>query len=212
VARIVRGWADELKQNLVGHYGEERGNSLLRRYSLEFAAVVSGAGHAGFGGVRPRAPRSRRAERPCRSQAERAQGDDGSHQHLKAVPPRRPRPLSAILPILENMGLTVLSEQPFSLPKSDLHIADFAVRLPTPAALDDESDAAILHRIARNLFRDQAENDGFNRLVLLAGLDGRQISILRAYSRYLRQAGLPFSQAYIERCLATPFPAITRAC
>jgi hypothetical protein len=54
-----------------------------------------------------------------------------------------------------------------------------------------------------SLLRDEAENDGFNRLVLLAGLNGRQIGILRAYRRYLRQAGLPFSQAYIEQCLAT---------
>jgi glutamate dehydrogenase len=64
--------------------------------------------------------------------------------------------------------------------------------------------------LLEDLLRDQAENDGFNRLVLLAGLDGRQISILRAYSRYLRQAGLPFSQAYVQRCLATHFQ-ITRA-
>ena len=48
-----------------------------------------------------------------------------------------------------------------------------------------------------------------SRLVLLAGLNGRQIGILRAYRRYLRQAGLPFSQAYIEQCLAT-HSSITR--
>jgi NAD-specific glutamate dehydrogenase len=64
--------------------------------------------------------------------------------------------------------------------------------------------------LLESLLRDEAENDGFNRLVLLAGLDGRQIGILRAYSRYLRQAGLPFSQAYVQRCLATHFQ-ITRA-
>jgi glutamate dehydrogenase len=118
--------------------------------------------------------------------------------------------LSAILPVFENMGLTVLSEQPFSLPRSDLHIADFAVQLPQAAALDDDATRRAFLDLLEDLLRDQAENDGFNRLVLLAGLDGRQISILRAYSRYLRQAGLPFSQAYVQRCLATHFQ-ITRA-
>jgi NAD-specific glutamate dehydrogenase len=79
------------------------------------------------------------------------------------------------------------------------------VRLPQAAALTT-SDAAAFIDLLENLLRDQAENDGFNRLVLLAGLDGRQISILRAYSRYLRQAGLPFSQAYVAALSGDPFP------
>ncbi|WP_300451538.1 NAD-glutamate dehydrogenase [Accumulibacter sp.] len=209
VARIVRGWTDELKQNLVGHFGEERGNSLLRRYSLELPLSYQER-------VTPASAVSdlERLETAERSgcvevKLSATQTDDGSHQHLKLFHRGRPRPLSAILPILENMGLTVLSEQPFSLPKSDLHIADFAVLLPDPAALDDDTTRQAFVGLLEQLLRDQAENDGFNRLVLLAGLDGRQIAILRAYSRYLRQAGLPFSQAYVERCLATHFP-ITR--
>jgi glutamate dehydrogenase len=209
VARIVRGWSDELKQNLVGHYGEERGNSLLRRYAVELpqsyqeretpASAVSDL------------DRLEAAEQSGRVEVKLSatQVDDGSHQHLKLFRRGRPRPLSAILPVLENMGLTVLSEQPFSLPKSDLHIADFAVQLPSAAALDDDVTRQAFVDLLEALFRDQAENDGFNRLVLLAGLDGRQINILRAYSRYLRQAGLPFSQTYVERCLATHFQ-ITR--
>ena len=210
VARIVRGWTDELKQNLVEHYGEERGNSLLRRYSAELplsyqervtpAAAVSDL------------ERLETAERSGRVEVKlsAAQGDDGSHQHLKLFRRGRPRPLSAILPILENMGLTVLSEQPFRLPKSDLHIADFAVLLPEATALDDDATRQAFIELLECLLRDEAENDGFNRMVLLAGLNGRQIGILRAYSRYLRQAGLPFSQAYIERCLASHFPIARR--
>ncbi|MEF8754052.1 MAG: NAD-glutamate dehydrogenase [Accumulibacter sp.] len=208
-ARIVRGWSDELKQNLVGHYGEEHGNRLLRRYARELPLSYQER-------VTPAAAVS---DLDCLQAAERsglvevklsaAQGDDGAHQHLKLFRRGRPRPLSAILPVLENLGLTVLSEQPFSLPAGDLHIADFAVRLPDARALDDEATRQAFVELLERLLRDQAENDGFNRLVLLAGLDGRQIGILRAYSRYLRQAGLPFSQAYVERCLATHFD-ITR--
>ena len=209
VARIVRGWADELKQNLIEHYGEERGNHLLRRYALELplsyqervtpASAVSDL------------ERLEAAEHSARVEVKLSatQGDDGSHQHLKLFHRGHARPLSAILPVFENLGLTVLSEQPFSLPKSDLHIADFALLLPRPAALDEEATRFAFIELLEQLLRDQAENDGFNRLVLLAGLNGRQISILRAYSRYLRQAGLPFSQAYVERCLATHFE-ITR--
>ncbi|TLD44497.1 MAG: NAD-specific glutamate dehydrogenase [Accumulibacter sp.] len=204
-ARIVRGWSDELKQNLVGHYGEEQGNRLLRRYAAELplsyqervtaAAAVSDLDRL----------QAAEVSGLVEVKLSAAQGDDDAHQHLKLFRRGRPRPLSAILPVLENLGLTVLSEQPFSLPASDLHIADFAVRLPQARALDDEATRAAFVDLLERLLRDQAENDGFNRLVLLAGVDGREIGILRAYSRYLRQAGLPFSQAYVERCLATHF-------
>ena len=50
-------------------------------------------------------------------------------------------------------------------------------------------------------FDGSIEVDGLNRLVMLGGLTARQIEILRAYSRYLRQIGFPFSQQYIESTL-----------
>ena len=46
------------------------------------------------------------------------------------------------------------------------------------------------------------ESDGFNRLVLLAGLDWRQVTVLRLYAKVMRQAGSAFSQAYMEDALA----------
>jgi glutamate dehydrogenase len=107
VARIVRGWSDELKQNLVGHYGEERGNRLLRRYSPELPCRTR-SGSRRLRRCPTSTPRGRRAERPVEVKLSAAQGDDGAHQHLKLFRRGRPRPLSAILPVLENMGLTVL--------------------------------------------------------------------------------------------------------
>ena len=55
------------------------------------------------------------------------------------------------------------------------------------------------------------EDDGFNRLVLGAGLGWRDVAMLRAYCKYLRQAGVPFSQAYMEETL-TPSTAIIAGC
>ncbi len=205
VARIVRGWTDELKHNLVAHYGEEHGNRLLRRYAgelpLSYQECVTPAAAVSDLERLEAAERSGQVEVKLST----AQGDDGAHQRLKLFRRGHPRPLSTILPILENMGLTVLSEQPFSLPASDLHIADFAVQLPQSAALDDEATRRAFIELLEKLLREQAENDGFNRLVLLAGIDGRQVGFLRAYSRYLRQTGLPFSQTSVERCLAAHF-------
>ena len=52
------------------------------------------------------------------------------------------------------------------------------------------------------LVRGEIESDGFNRLVVVAGLDARDVSMVRAYAKYLRQIGFPFSQQYIEATLA----------
>ena len=53
------------------------------------------------------------------------------------------------------------------------------------------------------MWAGQAESDGFNALVLRAGLTWRQAMILRAYAKYLRQGGSTFSQTYIEECLTS---------
>ncbi len=61
----------------------------------------------------------------------------------------------------------------------------------------------------RELFQDTVaavwngynESDGFNALVLAAGLTWRQATLLRAYAKYMRQGGTPFAQDYIEDAL-----------
>jgi glutamate dehydrogenase len=209
VARIVRGWQDELQHNLIEHAGEERGNTLLRRYApalpLAYQDQVPPSSAVSDLERLETAEASGRVEIKLNA----PYGEDGSHQHIKLFLKGNPRPLSAVLPVFENLGLTVLSEQPFKLTDLELHIADFAVQLPRPEALDDESTRNAFIDLLGKLLRNEAENDGFNRLTLLAGLDAPRINILRAYGRYLRQAGLPFSQVYIERCLSS-HPQIAR--
>ena len=67
--------------------------------------------------------------------------------------------------------------------------------------VDRRDERAELQRTFRASSPASIEVDGLNRLVLLAGLTGRQVEMLRAYSRYLRQIGFPFSQQYIEATL-----------
>jgi NAD-specific glutamate dehydrogenase len=157
VARIVRGWQDELQQNLIEHCGEERGNGLVSRYAAALplayqdqvppSSAVSDLEHleaAEKGGrieVKLNAP----------------YGEDGSDQHVKLFLKGNPRPLSAVLPVFENLGVTVLSEQPFKLADSDLHIADFAVRLPRADALEDEATRAAF-RARRPALVDRRED------------------------------------------------------
>jgi glutamate dehydrogenase len=58
------------------------------------------------------------------------------------------------------------------------------------------------HEAFAEVWRGSMENDGFNRLILGAGVSARDVTILRAQCKYLRQAGIPFSQPYMENTLA----------
>jgi glutamate dehydrogenase len=114
--------------------------------------------------------------------------------------------LSAVLPVLQRMGVEVVDERPYDLRREDgtrSWIYDFGLRIGQ-RALDDlteeaEQDLRVRFQDAFSAaWRGDCEVDGYNSLVLRAGLTWRQASVLRAYSRYLRQAGTPYSQEYIE--------------
>jgi glutamate dehydrogenase len=112
-------------------------------------------------------------------------------------------PLADMLPLLEQLGLRALDERAFGFAFDDatVWLHDVGVALPADAELTDPITEEV-QRCFLAEFAGTVEVDGLNRLVILAGLTARQIEILRAYSRYLRQIGFPFSQQYIEATLA----------
>ena len=112
-------------------------------------------------------------------------------------------PLADLLPLLDHLGLRALDERAsqFVLPERTVWIHDVGVKLPdgidlTPA-LRDEVQRTFVAEFDRTV-----EVDGLNRLVLLAGMSVRDVEIVRAYTRYLRQTNFPFSQPYVEQTLA----------
>ena len=111
--------------------------------------------------------------------------------------------LSELLPLLDNLGIQPLDEQPFTfhIGADTVHLHDIGVRVPAGVELDERRRAALRAAFAE-LVAGTAESDGFNRLILLAGLDAAQVAVVRAYARYLRQTGFSFSQAYLEETLA----------
>ena len=125
---------------------------------------------------------------------------------LKAYQAGAPVILSDMLPVLENMGLRVLSELPFEIRKlgaaQPVWIHDFM--LSTTAVLPEaqlgKTKAKFEDALGR-LWRGELENDQLNQLVLAAGMDWREIMILRTYVRYLKQTRSPFSTQYVERTL-----------
>jgi glutamate dehydrogenase len=122
-----------------------------------------------------------------------------------------PITLSEVLPQLQHMGLEVVDEHPYEFPGSVSHgsfwIYEFGLRAPAVAATG--SAARVFEEALTALWHGQTEDDGFNALVLTAGLTWREVTLLRSCARYLRQAGMRFSEDYVQRVLRSN-AAITR--
>ncbi|HEM47141.1 MAG TPA: NAD-glutamate dehydrogenase, partial [Alphaproteobacteria bacterium] len=126
--------------------------------------------------------------------------------HLKIYQPGDPVPLSDVLPMLENMGLKVIGEVPYGVnPQGaarSVWMHDFSLTVAEGGVIDFDSVRAPFHESFARIWRGEMENDGFNRLAVAARLGWRRIVVLRACCKYLRQAAIPFSQAYMEQTLA----------
>nr|WP_294696267.1 NAD-glutamate dehydrogenase [uncultured Friedmanniella sp.] len=134
--------------------------------------------------------------------------DDEADLRLKIFRRDASMSLSRILPHLSLLGVDVIDERPYelNLGSERAFVYDFGLSVPGGRDAVDRDWTAE----ARQRFTDAfaasysrlAESDGFNALVLRAGLDWRQVSILRAVGRYLQQAGSTYSQAYLAQALA----------
>ena len=205
IVEVVRGWEDQVRDSLIERYGEEHGVKLLNDFGRHFPAAYREEVSARTAtldiermselGTEPDALEMS-LHRPSSSSS-------ASQLHFKLIRRERPIPLSDALPLLENMGLRVITESPYRIELPDgkvIWIQDFDMR--TAFELADPGEVReIFQQTFAHAWRGQAENDRFNRLVLGARLEWRQAALLRAYCRYLLQTGLPFSQSYMEEVL-----------
>ncbi|MBB4186706.1 glutamate dehydrogenase [Sinorhizobium terangae] len=133
---------------------------------------------------------------------------------LKIFHAQDPVSLSRRVPLLENLGFRVISEQTYDIGVSAhaeeprlvvLHDMELVHR--DGHALNLAKTGAALEEAFLASWNGTTEDDTFNRLILLAGLTAREVTVLRAYARYLRQAGITYSQGYIADTL-NKYPAI----
>ncbi|MFK4223056.1 NAD-glutamate dehydrogenase [Streptomyces sp. NPDC019890] len=210
-ARLVeaaRSWADGFAEALNAEVGEERAAELLRRYGSAFPEGYK-ADHS---------PRAAVADLVHLDRLT-GSGKDFSlslYEPVGAAPGERrfkiyrtgeQVSLSAVLPALNRLGVEVVDERPYELRCSDRTTAwiyDFGLRMPLATGngdyLADDARERFQEAFAA-VWTGEAENDGFNSLVLRAGLSWRQAMVLRAYAKYMRQAGSTFSQDYMEDTL-----------
>ena len=212
LAEIVRNWHDVLTEQLVGNHGEGEGLALARRFgrALSAAYIEEASPRAAASDVANLAALSGPEDVRISLRTEPGNSICVDCFEIKLFRQGDSLPLSDVLPMLENMGLRVVTEYPHRVETADgvLHIQDLEVQ-SAGGALDVDGNAEAFVRAFRLAWAGQLENDGFNRLILLAGLDWKQVAMLRAYCKYLMQVGAPFSQSYVEATLAR-YPLLAR--
>jgi len=202
----LRSWNDDLYDALIEQCGEEQGVLLYNRYADAFPSAYRDDASA------------RTAVSDIRRLEDVAPGADQLAMHLYRPlesPTGAPRlklyrygealTLSDVLPLLENMGMRVVDERPYEVRPADgepVWVYDFGLQHADHVDLDAVGVRERFQQALAAVWRGDLENDPFNRLVLRAGLSGREVSVLRAYAKYLRQIGTTFSQRFMAATLA----------
>ncbi len=205
VTEIIRTWRDQLRDALREHLGEERGNQLWTRYaegvSLSYCDAYEPdlAVHDFEKLDQLTGPESRAFN------IYRRVGDHANILRVKIYHASHLVPLSDVLPKLENLGLKVMEEQAYSVrPRGADHeawIHDILVVDATGTEHRLRDVKAPLEDALAEMWDGSAEDDSLNQLVLHTAMGWREIVILRAYLKYLRQAGTTFSQSYMRKSL-----------
>jgi len=123
-----------------------------------------------------------------------------------------PVALSQRVPLLEHMGFRVISERTFELGNvggKQIFLHDMELENAFGEAVDLSDGGALFDDVFLAVWRGEQDNDGLNALAQRARLGAQEIAVLRAYSRYLHQVGIPQSQGFIAATL-TRYPAIAR--
>lgn len=115
--------------------------------------------------------------------------------------------LDDLMPMFRDLGVQVIEEEPYTVSRVDgvdAGVYDFALRVPDPAlweAYRHEDLRALVESTVLAVRAGRTDSDGFNALVIRAGLTWRQVGLLRALARYLRQGGGSWGQRSLEAAL-----------
>lgn len=214
ISAIVRTWADDFREVL----GQPEANADASRWGRDYSSAFNAAYREAFTAVDALSD-IRIMERLVPEQAfafdiYRKSADANTRASLKVFSLGKPVTLSQRVPILENLGFTVINERSYRISRGQedgapVWLHDMTLERAKGGTIDLAALGKPLEAALEQIFAGKLESDRFNILVSEAGLSPREADILRSYARYLRQIGVPYSQVYIADALAR-YPEATR--
>lgn len=204
IREISRSWEDHLQSSLVESVGEEKASVLLRDYRDAFSSSYKEHFE------------SRTAVHDIASMADLKTSNDiamsfyqpvGAQANLvrfKVFRKDKTIELSDAIPLLENLGLRVISENPYPINRASdglVWLHDFQLSYDLPGVIDVLRVKEIFQQAFSAVWHKETVNDSFNRLVLSAELTWREVFVLRAYAGYMHQTLFNFTQQYIANAL-----------
>ncbi|MFJ5234230.1 NAD-glutamate dehydrogenase [Kitasatospora sp. NPDC088391] len=203
LAEAARFWMDGFNDQLQTEFGEERAAELAHKYATAFPDGYRADFPPRTAVADLKQIESLSGEGDFRLNLYQPVGAGDDERRFKIYRVGGPISLTEVLPVLQRLGVEVLDEHPYALRRTDgstAWVVDFGLRLREGTDLTEEDRERFQDTFSAT-WLGQAENDGFNELVLTAKLTWRQAVVLRAYAKYLRQAGSTFSQDYMEDAL-----------
>jgi glutamate dehydrogenase len=202
VEAIVRTWMDEFGDELARTLNPASARKLLERYRAAFSQGYREAYPAATAVSDVRLIEALSPARPLGVDFHKRAGPSDNMAGLKVWSLARPIALSERVPVLENMGFKVVDERTFQVARklpenADVWLHDMLLERADGGRVDLENLKAALETAFLLVIRGGAENDGYNTLVLTAALMWRQVVLVRAISRFLRQIRVPYSQDYM---------------
>jgi len=211
IQNVARSWQDELMSALVEGVGEEKGNLFFQQYRNGFGASYREEFSSRTAVVDIQHIAQMEKDNDIAMSLYRNVADSGNYFKFKLFNPDNLLPLSDVIPILENLGLRVIGEHPYGVKRVDgkeYWIHDFTLVYTFSDKIDLHESKEQFQDAFRAIWYGKAENDSFNRLLLGAKIGWREVALLRAYARYMKQIRFGFSESFIADTLCK-YPDLT---
>src|SRR5215467_4509499 len=202
ITQLVKSWPDGLLEALDRTHDSVRALALFAKYGDAFSPVYREAFDPDVAVGDIAAIEALSSDVPLGVDFRPSNRENCEGASLKVWSYGRPIPLSERVPVLEHMGFIVVDESTYDIELSNhdrSHVWLHAMQLDRRegVAVDIRGAKPRLDACFAAVMRGDAENDGYNALVLAAGFDWRRVALMQTISRYLRQLRVPYSQDYM---------------
>lgn len=208
---MTLAWNEELHAKLLKKFGSSNGETLFKKYEKAFHSsyledVETDKALTDIEQLEKLSP-----DNPLEIDLYTAPKTAEHPLLLRLFQLEKPIPLSDIIPMLENMDLRTCNDRTYKvmLSNTTAWISEFSVNYAGSGTLDAKAMDGYFEETFKQTYFGNNENDGFNKLVLGADLSWREITIIRAYAKYLQQTGFRSTPTYVEKTISQ-HPEITK--